>query len=159
MKILLLVRTKIPDTMKMKCLLFTALLFALHTNCSSSKKIKGARMLDKNTFLLTGISADSTYGYSPKNAIKVGGVDQSIGPLNEQRYLNALTGPAGEPVWFHREGSCCPVESDNGFGLTGMAMLDEYAVTWAGKGDTLNLYINMYDYGKMKAPAGFGIKK
>lgn len=129
----------------------------LITSCNLFKK--GAAGEQKQLFLLTEISDDETYGYSQKNAVKVGGVDKSQGPLNERRYLNALTGPDGEPVWYYRTGSCCPVESDSDYTLTGMAMLDVYRVTWEGKGDTVNLYINMYDYGEMKAPKGFGILK
>jgi dTDP-D-glucose 4,6-dehydratase len=53
-------------------------------------------MLDDNTFKLTEISTDETYGYSEKNAIMVGGVTSNAGPLNEQRFLNALLGPNGQ---------------------------------------------------------------
>lgn len=41
----------------------------------------------------------------------------------------------------------------------GMAMLDNYRVTWEGSTDTVSVYINMYDYGELKAPVGFTIKK
>lgn len=145
--------------MRLKSVILLFTLFVLLANCTSTRKAGGPELLKENIFLLTEISTDSTYGYSSNNAVKVGGVDQSIGPLNEQRYLNALTGPEGETVWYKRRGSCCPIESESGLTLTGMAMLDEYAVTWEGNPDTLKLYINMYDYGEMKAPAGFGVKK
>jgi phosphatidylserine decarboxylase len=41
----------------------------------------------------------------------------------------------------------------------GMAILDNYRVTWEGSKDTVSIYINMYDYGVLKAPVGFSIKK
>lgn len=114
-------------------------------------------LLDYNTFLLTEISTDSTYGFSNKNPIEVGGVDQKVGPLNERRFLNALSGPNGEKVTYYRAGNCCPIASKNGF--NGVAILDNYRVTWEGSKDTVSIYINMYDYGELKAPVGFTIKK
>jgi hypothetical protein len=111
-----------------------------------------AKLLDDNTFLLQGISTDTTYGYHPTNAIKTSG-----GPVNERRYLNALLGPNGEPVSYHRRRSCCPVKSDNG--IMGVAMLDEYEVHYPGMKKPVLLYINMYDPGILKAPVGFTYKK
>ncbi|OGX86921.1 hypothetical protein BEN48_00750 [Hymenobacter glacialis] len=35
------------------------------------------------------------------------------------------------------------------------AMIDVYAVTWAGKNTPVTLYINMYRGGKLLAPMGF----
>lgn len=91
-----------------------------------------------------------------KNPVEVGGVENREGPLNERRYLNALAGPNGEKVTYYRAGSCCPVKSKNGF--RGIALLDNYRVTWEGSKDTVYIYINMYDYGVLKAPVGFTIK-
>jgi len=116
-------------------------------------------MLDKQTFLLEGISSDKTYGYDPKNAIKVGaGGGGTNGPANERSYLNALLGPNGQVVTYKRLGSCCPVESKNGL-IGGMAMLDKYEVTYEGLDKPINLYINMYDPGKLYAPVGFTFRK
>lgn len=128
-------------------------------SCSSSKRAVNSTKTNsfKNSiFAITDVSTDSTYGYSPKNAVNVGGNDKSQGPSNERRYLNLLTGPNGEHIYYHRAGSCCPVKSDNGF--MGTAMLDHYRVTWEGSKDTVSIYINMYDPGELKAPIGFGIK-
>lgn len=126
-------------------------------SCSTSKKVAKTTLFDNQTFLLTEISTDKTYGISEKNPIKVGGVDKQEGPLNERRFLNALAGPNGEKVNYYRAGSCCPVKSKNG--LMGMAMLDNYRVTWEGSTDTVSIYINMYDYEELKAPVGFTIKQ
>ncbi|WP_299097915.1 hypothetical protein [uncultured Winogradskyella sp.] len=41
----------------------------------------------------------------------------------------------------------------------GYAMLDNYRVTWENAKDTVSIYINMYDSGKLKAPVGFTIAK
>ena len=124
---------------------------------ANSKKSSGATTLrDNQTFLLTEISSDNTFGYSAKNPVEVGGADKKEGPLNERRFLNALAGPNGEEVNYYRQGSCCPVKSKNAF--MGMAMLDHYRVSWEGSKDTVSIYINMYDYGQLKAPVGFTIK-
>lgn len=118
-------------------------------------KKQKAKLIDDNTFLLAGITADSTYGYSPRNAVKVGGVD--TGPKNERRFLNALLGPNGETVTYRRQGSCCPVESKNG--MMGMAMLDKYEVKYDGLEKPVIIYINMYDPGILKAPVGFTFRQ
>ncbi len=127
-------------------------------SCSSTNKVVTAKLKNNQTFELTGVSKDPTYGFSNKNPVQVGGVDKSEGPLNERRFLNALAGPNGEEVSYFRAGSCCPIKSKNDpFGF-GSVMLDNYRVTWKGAKDTLSIYINMYDYGTLKAPVGFTIK-
>ncbi|MFK7749570.1 MAG: 2-dehydro-3-deoxyphosphooctonate aldolase [Kordia sp.] len=109
-------------------------------------------------FEVSEIATDKTYGFSPKNAVEVGGVKDSEGPINERRYLNALSGPNGEEVSYFRAGSCCPVPSENAM-FGGSAMLDNYRVTWEGSKDTVSIYINMYDSSPLKAPKGFGLRK
>ncbi len=126
------------------------------SSCSGSKNVSKAKLANSQTFLLTEVSTDRNYGYSQTHPIEVGGAQNSEGPLNERRFLNALAGPNGERVSYYRAGSCCPVKSKNGF--MGMAMLDNYRVTWEGSKDTVSIFINMYDYGELKAPLGFTIK-
>ncbi|MDF2932846.1 MAG: 2-dehydro-3-deoxyphosphooctonate aldolase [Chryseobacterium sp.] len=99
-------------------------------------------------------STDSTYGFTEKNPVKVGGVGS--GPLNERNYLNSLTGPNGEKVSYDRQGSCCEFKSKNS--PFGMGLLDRYAVTYEGKKDTVTIYLNMYDKAKTMAPVGFKMK-
>lgn len=140
--------------------IFGLLLFLF--SCSSTKQISkntSQILRDNYTFLVTEISTDKTYGLSPKNPVEVGGAKNSEGPRNERRFLNALAGPNGEEITYYRAGSCCPVKSDNDpFGF-GSVMLDNYRVTWENSKDTISVYINMYDSGKLKAPVGFTIKK
>ena len=142
------------------------LILVLFISCSASKKTATSsnnntaqvetELLDDQTFLLTEISTDKTYG-SKTNPVQVGGAKNSNGPKNERRFLNALAGPNGERISYYRKGSCCEVKSENGF--MGWAMLDNYRVTWEGSNDTVSIYINMYDAGVLKAPVGFTIKK
>lgn len=145
----------------MKSLLFmTKLSFSLvflfiTFSCSLSNKLSKnykQTILADGRFLITGISNDSSYGYSPKNAVEVGGSS----PSNERRYLNSLMGPNGETLNFFRAGSCCGQKSKNG--LMGYAMLDKYMVYWKGCEDTLAIYINMYDSTELMAPIGLKVK-
>lgn len=143
--------------------LITIGIFSLLFSCSTVKQSIQQPVITKlknqQTFELTEISKDPTYGFSPKNPIQVGGVDKHEGPLNERRFLNALAGPNGEQISYYRQGSCCPIKSDKNPMGTGSVMLDNYRVTWQGSKDTVSIYINMYDYGTLKAPVGFTIKE
>lgn len=143
--------------MKKLSLLGLLLTLSCSTTQSVNKNLKQT-LVDDNTFYISEVSTDKTYGLSEKNPVEVGGVGSSNGPMNERRYLNALSGPNGERISYFRSGSCCPIKSDNGI-VGGMAMLDNYRVTWEGKKDTVSIYINMYDSGVLKAPVGFGIRK
>lgn len=144
-----------------------SLLCVLALACHSPKKVSVSgggdtrtqkiEMYNSTTYLLTETTADSTYGFSMTNPVKVGGAKKSEGPLNERRYLNGLLGPNGEVVDYFRAGSCCAFESKNGFMGTGL--LDRYRVFWKGS-DTFNIYINMYDEGNLYVPVGFtAVKK
>lgn len=145
----------LPNPVVMKKLSLLAItLFIL--SCSTTQKSVKTPLLDTYTFLLTEVSTDPSYDLSEKNPVKVGGNDKQEGPMNERRFLNALAGPNGEKVSYYRAGSCCAVKSKNGF--MGYAMLDNYRVSWEGAPDTVSIYINMYDYGELKAPLGFTIK-
>jgi hypothetical protein len=126
-------------------------------NNNDDSRSAGKGMYNSETFLLTGISEDSTFGYKSENAIKVGGKGTLSGPQRERFYLNALRGPEKEMVVYERKGSCCAAASKNGFG--GLAMLDRYEVKYDGIETPIILYINMYDPGDMKAPQGFTYKK
>lgn len=117
--------------------------------CASTKSVSSERKNSpKNT--------DERYGYGEINPIKVGGVSKGEGPQQERDYLYSLSGPKGEELSFYRIGSCCPFDSENS--PFGGGMLDMYSVTYEGKGDTVVLYINMYDEDVLYAPDGFKFK-
>jgi hypothetical protein len=142
----------------MKNLIYTGVLTVLFS-CSPAKQAVKTNLKNSQSFEIAEISTDVTYGLSEKNPVQVGGVDKQEGPLNERRFLDALVGPNGEVISYYRAGSCCPIKSKNDpFGV-GSVMLDDYRVTWKGAKDTISIYINMYDYGTLKAPVGFTIKK
>lgn len=138
--------------------LFCFGVLGLILSCSTTQDVT-VILKDDRTFKLTEISTDPTYGFSEKNPVQVGGVDKMEGPLNEIRYLNALAGPNGEEVYYYRLGSCCPIKSKNDPFGAGVVMLDNYLLTWEGAKDTVSIFINMYDYGELKAPVGFTIKE
>lgn len=148
----------------MKKNIFIALAFLFLIACGSKKKLTGNAAigdsrtkpvvyLDDNTYLLMDKSTDPTYGYSPQNAIKVG----ERSPANERRFLNALLGPNGEPVYYFRAGSCCSFKTPNGL-FNNSGMMDNYSVYYEGSKDTVSIFINMYDEGNLMIPVGFTAK-
>jgi hypothetical protein len=136
---------------------FLFLLILIISSCSQTKNITSTPNNNSESFVITEISTDKTYGSTSKNPVEVGATNGSSGPSNERKYLNMLAGPNGEKISYYRASSCCPVKSEKGF--MGIAMLDNYRVTWEGTKDTVSIYINMYDKGALKAPVGFTIKK
>lgn len=144
--------------MKLNTLFILGIALAL-SSCSSSKQSTASSepiLLNENTFLISQVSSDESYGYTEANPIKVGGVKNSEGPINERRFINALAGPNKEKISYERTGSCCPFESKNGF--NGKGLLDRYKLTWAGQAEPIYIYINMYDYGELKVPTGLTLK-
>ena len=121
--------------------LFICIAGLLMSSCATSKKavrkeeIKANvqhELLDARTFKITKFTKDKTYGYTEDNPIKVGGGME--GPLNEQRFLNALAGPNGEKVTYKRQGSCCPFKTPNAvFGDSGMLDMYEVIIEWRPK--------------------------
>ena len=148
--------------------LFYIAFFLVFASCGSSKEVVKEEqeqepypyqeLKDENTFLLTEISDDDTYGYTPENPIMVGGAKHMMGPLNERRFLNALKAPNGKEITYTRSGSCCPFKSENGM-INGTGMLDIFVLTWKGQELPVKLFLNMYDYAPLKAPKGFLIAK
>lgn len=121
-------------------------------------RTKEVEFINDNTYLLTELTDDSSYGFNKSNPVKVGGSSESSGPKNERRFLNGLLGPNGEAVSYYRAGSCCHFKTPNGL-MDNTGLLDHYRVTWEGSKDTLSLYINMYDKGDLKIPVGFTAKR
>ena len=129
----------------MKKIILSVLVFGLMSSCSSSTNLADSS---------SNQSTDSTYGLTEKNSIKVGGGEG--GPVSERKYLNSLSGPNGEAVTYDRIGSCCFFKSKSS--PMGGGLLDKYSVTYKGKKDTVVLYLNMYEKGKLVAPVGFRMK-
>jgi hypothetical protein len=103
-------------------------------------------------FLIQEASTDASYGFTETNPVRVGG-GKEAGARNEQRYLNALLGPKGQPIEYQREGSCCAFKLDAA-GVDNEGQLDVYTITWKGRKEPLKLYLNMYEEGGLAAPVG-----
>lgn len=113
---------------------------------SSSKDF--APFIDVTTY-----SEHVEYGISEKYPVYVGGFKEGQGPSNQRRYLASLAGPQGEEIQFTRRGSCCPYESENGFG--GIALLDIYEVWYEGLEEPILIYISFYEKEQLYIPQGF----
>jgi len=111
---------------------------------------------DKN-FVITEVSSDKNYGYDQDYPVNLGFLPAKISDMNVKRYFGALTGPKGEPITYNKTDSCCPFPTKND--AMGAGLLDIYEVTWEGLNKPKVIYINIYEKGAVKAPAGFGIKK
>lgn len=117
-------------------------------------RTKEVSLVTNNMYRLLAVTSDSTYGYSPNNPIKVGGVPQNEGPLNERRFLNALVGNNKEELGYFRVGSCCSFKTPHAF-IGEIGVLDCFKVYIKGSMDTVRLYLNIYDQGDLFIPVGF----
>ena len=102
---------------------------------------------------VSGYAPNKKYGLDGKYPVKVG--EKSVS--NQRRYLASLAGPNGEEISFHRRGSCCPYESQNGYG--GTALVDVYEVAYEGLNEPILVYISFYDYETLYIPNGFTLKE
>ncbi|MEO0324175.1 MAG: hypothetical protein AAF447_14535, partial [Myxococcota bacterium] len=75
---------------------------------------------------------DPSYGYAPTNPVRVGGAGAA-------RYLAGLWGPAGQALAFERLRSCCLAVAGHS--------LDLYALSWAGLGEPILLYVDPQEHG------------
>ena len=117
-------------------------------------KNKKQQFAGDEVLLINEFSDDETYGYSPRNPIMVGSGDYA--PLFEHYYLNALCGPNGEELLYHRIGSGYSFKTNKNNNLVGM--LEKYAVYYPGLKEMLFLYINIYDSDTLKVPIGLGLR-
>jgi len=140
------------------------LLFVLSVSCVSTKStIKNVddnapapKLTAKNTFVITQYSADKKYGYDPDYPINVFFGSTKDENVNQQRFLNALTGPGGEKLVYIKKETCCPFPTKRN--EMGAGLLDVYEITWDGNKTPVKLYFNIYEKGALLAPLGFKIK-
>lgn len=149
--------------MKKIIVLFTLIIIV--TSCISTKStIQNIddnapipQISQHNTFVITEFSKDEKYGYNkdyPINIFYRSTLNESI---NQERFLNALSGPKGEQITYKKTESCCPFptkRSDMGAGF-----LDVYEIRWQGQKKPVVLYLNIYEKGALMVPVGFTLKK
>lgn len=110
-----------------------------------------------NTFVITQFSKDPKYGYNKDYPINVFFRNTKDENLNQERFLNALSGPNGEKISYKKIESCCPFPSKKT--EMGAGFLDVYEISWQGQHNPIKLYLNIYEKGILMVPMGLGLKK
>lgn len=140
------------------------LLFVFSVSCVSTKStIKNIddnapipKLTANNTFVLTEYTKDKKYGYDPDYPINVFFRNTKDESINQQRFLNALTGPRGEKLAYSKLESCCPFPTKRND--VGAGLLDVYEITWEGNKTPVKLYFNIFEKGALLCPIGLKIK-
>jgi hypothetical protein len=110
---------------------------------------------NNNTFDIKLFSTDKKYGYDKDYPINIF-YQTSKSDANQERFLNALSGPKGEKITYSKLESCCPFptkRSDMGAGF-----LDVYELKWEGQKKPILLYLNIYEKGIVMVPFGLRLK-
>ncbi|MFV5693464.1 2-dehydro-3-deoxyphosphooctonate aldolase [Flavobacterium sp. LT1R49] len=148
-----------------KTLPFIALLILLNASCVSTQSTlknvddnaPALTLTNENTFVITAFSKDKKYGYDQDYPINIFYRNTANETINQERFLNALTGPKGEKITFTKLESCCPFptkRTDLGAGF-----LDVYELKWDGQKKPIKLYLNIYEKGILMVPVGLSLKK
>jgi hypothetical protein len=147
-----------------KIILFISLIL-FFTSCISTKST--IRNIDdnaplpqlskNNTFVITEYSKEKRYGYDKDYPINVFYYSTRNETINQERFLNALSGPKGEKINFTKLESCCPFPTKRS--EMGAGFLDVYEVKWEGLKKPVLLYMNIYEKGALKVPVGFSLSK
>ena len=115
------------------------------------------KLTKDNTFLITEFSKDKKYGYDQDYPINVFYLSTQNETINQERFLNALAGPAGEKISFKKIESCCPFSTK--MSNMGAGFLDVYELNWKDQKKPVRLYLNIYERGALLVPVGLSIKK
>ena len=140
------------------------LLFVLSVSCVSTKStIKNIddnapvpNLTANNTFVITEYAKDKKYGYDPDYPINVFFRNTKDETINQQRFLNALSGPKGEKLVYSKVETCCPFPTKRN--EMGAGLLDVYEINWEGNKTPVRLYFNIFEKGALLCPIGLKIK-
>ncbi|WP_433829695.1 2-dehydro-3-deoxyphosphooctonate aldolase [Flavobacterium anhuiense] len=110
-----------------------------------------------NTFSITQFAKDKKYGYDPDYPVNIFFQNTNNETLNEVRFLNALAGPNGEKITFHRLETCCPFPTKRS--NMGAGFLNVYELKWDGQKKPVKLYLNIYEKGILMVPVGLRLKQ
>ncbi|MFC0777640.1 2-dehydro-3-deoxyphosphooctonate aldolase [Flavobacterium sp. HJSW_4] len=110
-----------------------------------------------NTFSITQFAKDKKYGYDPDYPVNIFFQNTNNEALNEVRFLNALAGPNGEKITFHRLETCCPFPTKRS--SMGAGFLNVYELKWEGQKKPVKLYLNIYEKGILMVPMGLRLKQ
>jgi len=143
--------------------ILTTVIICLFVSCGSVKtEIKNIDdnapipQLKDNAFVITEFSDDPRYGYEKEYPINCFFKNSKDDSINQQRFLNALSGPNGEKIFYKKLESCCPFPTKRS--EMGAGFLDVYEITWVGLKRPIRLYFNIYEKGRLMVPVGFGLK-
>ena len=150
--------------MKTFQLLILVLFTAFFTSCGSVKST--LQNVDNNAikppvrnnqFIINEYASDGKYGYDKDYPINLGFENEKYSPKNIVYFFNALEGPKGEKITYTKRDNCCPFPSNKS--VMGAGTLEVYVITMEGNDTKLNLYLNIYEKGKVLCPKGLKIKK
>jgi len=109
-----------------------------------------------NHFVISEYSSDKKYGYHKDYPINLGFDNEKTSQNNVAYYFNALVGKNGEKFTYEKVESCCPFPTKRN--TIGAGSLDVYKITFEGNPKIIQLYINLFERGKVLCPVGFSIK-
>lgn len=145
-------------------LLAIAFLLSLASCVSTKSTLKNVddnapvpKLTKENTFVITEFSTDKKYGYNKDYPINIFFKNTKDDEINQKRFLDALSGPNGEKLFYKKLESCCPFPTKKS--EMGAGFLDVYEITWVGLKKPIKLYMNIYEKGGLMVPVGFGLKK
>ena len=150
--------------MKTFQLLLLVLFTAFFTSCGSVKST--LQNVDNNAikppvrnnqFIINEYASDGKYGYDKDYPINLGFENEKNSPKNIVYFFNALVGPKGEKITYTKIDNCCPFPSKRS--VMGAGTLEVYVITMEGSDTKFNLYVNIYEKGKVLCPKGLKIKK
>ena len=150
--------------MKTFQLLILVLFTAFFTSCVSVKST--LQNVDNNAikppvrnnqFIINEYASDGKYGFDKDYPINLGFENEKYSPKNIVYFFNALEGPKGEKITYTKIDNCCPFPSNKS--VMGAGTLEVYVITMEGNDTKLNLYLNIYEKGKVLCPKGLKIKK
>jgi len=148
-------------TLKFSLFTFILLLFSSCGSIQSTiKNIDNNAVkpvIKENHFVITAYSNDKKYGYDKDYPINLGFENEKKSENNVGFYFNALTGNKGEKFTYKKIESCCPFPTKRN--TMGAGSLDVYEITFEGNPKKIQLYINVFEKGKVLCPVGFTIKK
>ena len=150
--------------MKTFQLLILVLFTAFFTSCGSVKST--LQNVDNNAikppvrnnqFIINEYASDGKYGFDKDYPINLGFENEKYSPKNIVYFFNALEGPKGEKITYTKIDNCCPFPTNKS--VMGAGTLEVYVITMEGSDTKFNLYINIYEKGKVLCPKGLKIKK
>ena len=147
-----------------KAIFYIALVLSISACTSTKSTLQNTddnapdlQLASNNTFVIKEYSTDKKYGYDKDYPINIFFNNTANETINQERFLNALSGPKGEKISFTKLESCCPFPTKRS--EMGAGFLDVYELKWNGQKKPMLLYLNIYEKGILMVPVGLTVKK